>query len=141
MKLEDGTVVDTDEGVRRGSTVEALAKLNGILHPLIWDWMDDQDAIARKAATGDLIIVVDNPLLIEMHRTHTVELIIVVDIPVEAQVERMVSARGMTREAMVKLADWITRVVEAPADEAVLAKVAHEVKELCAHYPAPGIRI
>ncbi len=77
---------------------EALAKLNGILHPLIWDWMDDQDAIARKAATGDLIIVVDNPLLIEMHRTHTVELIIVVDIPVEAQVERMVSARGMTPE-------------------------------------------
>ncbi len=52
-----------------------------------------------------------------------------------------VSARGMKKEAMVKLADWITRVVDAPADEAVLAKVAHEVKELCAHYPAPGIRI
>ena len=34
-----------------------------------------------------------------------------------------------------------TRVVAAPADEAVLAKVAHEVKELCAHHPAPGIRV
>ena len=45
-----------------------------------------------------MIIVVDNPLLIEMHRTHTVELVIVVDIPVEIQVERLISSRGMTEE-------------------------------------------
>jgi acetyl-CoA acyltransferase len=39
VKLEDGTVVDTDEGVRRGSTVEALAQLkpafkkpDGVIH-------------------------------------------------------------------------------------------------------------
>jgi dephospho-CoA kinase len=76
----------------------ALAKLNSILHPLIWSWMDDQDVAARADAEGDVIIVVDNPLLIEMHRTHTVELVIVVDIPVEVQVERLISARGMTAE-------------------------------------------
>ena len=52
-----------------------------------------------------------------------------------------VSSRGMGKDAMVKLADWIARVVEAPSDERVLTKVAHEVKELCAHHPAPGIRI
>jgi acetyl-CoA acyltransferase len=39
VKLEDGTVMDTDEGVRRGSTVEALAQLkpafkkpDGVIH-------------------------------------------------------------------------------------------------------------
>ena len=39
VKLEDGTVVDTDEGVRRGSTIEALAQLkpafkkpDGVIH-------------------------------------------------------------------------------------------------------------
>ncbi len=52
-----------------------------------------------------------------------------------------VTSRGMGKDAMVRLADWISRVVEAPTDEAKLAKIAHEVKELCAHHPAPGIRI
>ncbi len=88
----------------------ALAKLNGILHPLIWDWMDDEDEAARKAATGDLVIVHDNPLLVEADRTHTVELVIVVDIPPEVQVERMISARGMTREqAEARLAAQASR--------------------------------
>src|SRR5215472_16757448 len=39
VKLDDGTVVDTDEGVRRGSTIEALAQLkpafkkpDGVIH-------------------------------------------------------------------------------------------------------------
>jgi dephospho-CoA kinase len=88
----------------------ALAKLNGILHPLIWDWMDKEDEAARKAATGDLVIVHDNPLLVEADRTHTVELVIVVDIPPEVQVERMISARGMTREqAEARLAAQASR--------------------------------
>ena len=88
----------------------ALAKLNGILHPLIWDWMDDEDEAARKAATSDLVIVHDNPLLVEADRTHTVELVIVVDIPPEVQVERMISARGITREqAEARLAAQASR--------------------------------
>jgi acetyl-CoA acyltransferase len=33
VKLEDGTVVDTDQGVRRGSTVESLAKLKPAFRP------------------------------------------------------------------------------------------------------------
>jgi acetyl-CoA acyltransferase len=33
VKLEDGTVVDTDEGVRRGSSVESLAKLKPAFRP------------------------------------------------------------------------------------------------------------
>ena len=52
-----------------------------------------------------------------------------------------VTLRGLKRDAMVRLADWISRVVAAPADDALLAKVAREVKELCSHHPAPGIRV
>jgi acetyl-CoA acyltransferase len=33
VKLEDGTVVDTDQGVRRGGTVEGLAKLKTVFKP------------------------------------------------------------------------------------------------------------
>jgi dephospho-CoA kinase len=95
----DGTLDRPKLGEIVFNDPESLAKLNAILHPLIWAWMDDQDLAARAAAGDDgVIIVVDNPLLIEMHRTHTVELVIVVDIPVETQVERLISSRGMTEE-------------------------------------------
>src|SRR5579862_4513225 len=33
VKLDDGTVIDTDEGVRRGGTVEGLAKLKPVFKP------------------------------------------------------------------------------------------------------------
>jgi glycine hydroxymethyltransferase len=52
-----------------------------------------------------------------------------------------VTSRGMKADVMVKLADWMDQVVKAPADEAVLARVAREVHEVCNGYPAPGIRI
>jgi glycine hydroxymethyltransferase len=52
-----------------------------------------------------------------------------------------VTSRGMGRDVMLKIADWIDRVVAAVGDEALLAKVAGDVKDLCAKYPAPGIRL
>jgi glycine hydroxymethyltransferase len=52
-----------------------------------------------------------------------------------------VTSRGMGKEVMGKLAEWIDRVVKTPADEGLLATVAGEVREVCAKYPAPGIRI
>ena len=42
---------------------------------------------------------------------------------------------------MRKLADWIDRVVASHEDEALIAKVAGEVRELCARFPAPGLRV
>ena len=41
---------------------------------------------------------------------------------------------------MVKIAEWIDRVTKATTDETALAKIAGEVKDLCAKYPAPGVR-
>ena len=52
-----------------------------------------------------------------------------------------VTSRGMGVDVMQKLAEWMDRVVAAPADEALLAKIAGEVKEVCGKYPAPGIVI
>ncbi len=52
-----------------------------------------------------------------------------------------VTSRGMGTAEMVHLADWIDRVVAKPTDEALLAKIAGEVREVCAKFPAPGLRV
>jgi len=52
-----------------------------------------------------------------------------------------VTSRGMGKAEMHKLADWIDRVVANATDEAFIAKVAGEIKELCARFPAPGLRV
>ena len=58
VKLEDGTVVDTDEGVRRGGTVESLAKLkpafkpDGVIHAGNSSQISDGSA-ALLMATSD----------------------------------------------------------------------------------------
>jgi glycine hydroxymethyltransferase len=42
---------------------------------------------------------------------------------------------------MQKIAEWTDRVVSSPNDEALLAKIAGEVRELCSKFAAPGIRV
>lgn len=51
------------------------------------------------------------------------------------------TSRGMGVDVMARIAEWIDRIAQRPGDEALLAKTSGEVKELCAKYPAPGIRI
>jgi glycine hydroxymethyltransferase len=48
------------------------------------------------------------------------------------------ATRGFKEAESVRIADWIADVLEAPADEAALKKVAGGVKELCARYPVYG---
>jgi glycine hydroxymethyltransferase len=52
-----------------------------------------------------------------------------------------VTSRGMGTGEMQKIAEWIDRVVSAPTDEALLSKIAGEVKDLCKGFAAPGIRV
>jgi glycine hydroxymethyltransferase len=52
-----------------------------------------------------------------------------------------VTSRGMGKDVMLRVAEWIDRVTQKPGDEVSLAKIAGEVKDLCAKYPAPGIRV
>ncbi|HTM45800.1 MAG TPA: serine hydroxymethyltransferase, partial [Polyangiaceae bacterium] len=50
-----------------------------------------------------------------------------------------VTSRGMGVDEMKKLAGFIDRVVSAPEDAGVIAKVESEVREVCNSFPAPGI--
>jgi dephospho-CoA kinase len=82
---------------------ELRAKLNGIVHPLVREWMDAAERTAVQAAgrsaakTRGPIVVHDVPLLAESRGKGGFDLVIVVDVPSELQVERMVSQRGMAR--------------------------------------------
>jgi glycine hydroxymethyltransferase len=49
------------------------------------------------------------------------------------------TSRGMGKAEMQKLAGWMNEAVAAPEDEKALARIAGEVKDLCASFPAPGI--
>lgn len=49
------------------------------------------------------------------------------------------TTRGMGAAEMEKLADWVAAALRAPEDEAVLARIAAEVKDMCLGFPVPGI--
>jgi glycine hydroxymethyltransferase len=50
-----------------------------------------------------------------------------------------ITSRGMREPQMTLIANWIDRIVSSPDDEALAAKVAGEIKELCRDFPAPGL--
>jgi glycine hydroxymethyltransferase len=52
-----------------------------------------------------------------------------------------VTSRGMGEPEMKQIAAWMDAVVNAPADAGLHEKIAGEVRELCAKFPAPGILI
>jgi glycine hydroxymethyltransferase len=52
-----------------------------------------------------------------------------------------VTSRGMREPEMKQIAAWMDQVVSAPADAALHAKIAGEVKDFCAKFPAPGILV
>src|SRR5262249_39118536 len=52
-----------------------------------------------------------------------------------------ITSRGMGKDEMLRLAGWMDQVVAAPTDEALIAKVAGEVEEMCKAFPPPGIPI
>ena len=50
-----------------------------------------------------------------------------------------VTSRGFKEPEMTKIAAWMNEVVSKPTDEALLAKIAKDVKALCDKFPAPGL--
>jgi glycine hydroxymethyltransferase len=50
-----------------------------------------------------------------------------------------VTSRGMREPQMAMIAEWIDRIVSLPQDEALAAKVAGEIKEVCRDFRAPGL--
>jgi glycine hydroxymethyltransferase len=52
-----------------------------------------------------------------------------------------ITSRGMGKPEMKRLAAWMAEVIAAPDDEAIIGRVAAEVRELCAGFPPPGITV
>jgi len=52
-----------------------------------------------------------------------------------------VTSRGMGVAEMAQVAAWMDEAARDVADEARLARIAGAVKELCAGFPAPGLRV
>jgi dephospho-CoA kinase len=71
-----------------------LAELNGIVHPLVGEWM----AAAEESAPPDAIVVHDVPLLAENHLAGRYDVVVVVDVPPELQVARLAGQRGMPEQ-------------------------------------------
>jgi glycine hydroxymethyltransferase len=52
-----------------------------------------------------------------------------------------VTSRGMGKDEMLKLADFMDQVVSAPEDDKLIERVAGQVKEMCLGFPPPGIPV
>ena len=50
-----------------------------------------------------------------------------------------VTSRGMKEGEMKQIAAWIDQVAQAPGDDARKSRIAGEVREMCARFPAPGL--
>ena len=89
---------------------EARRRLNGIVHPLVRQWMAErqQEAVER----GDAVVVLDIPLLFESRGANPFETVVLVYAPEDLQVRRLVELRGMTEEqALARIA------AQTPIDE------------------------
>ena len=74
----------------------AIEKLNGIIHPLVKQHMENQLMQCRKQ--GAQIVVLDVPLLFEANMQHMGDLVACVTAPEEVQIARMATRNGYTRE-------------------------------------------
>ncbi len=52
-----------------------------------------------------------------------------------------ITSRGMGVAEMGRIAAWMDEVAQHPIDEVRQARIAAEVRELCSHFPAPGIKL
>jgi glycine hydroxymethyltransferase len=52
-----------------------------------------------------------------------------------------VTSRGMAAPEMKVIANFIADVVEHPADDKLIDRVAAQVRELCGKFPAPGLQL
>jgi dephospho-CoA kinase len=71
----------------------ARERLNGIVHPLVREWMAERqrEAVERD----DPVVVLDIPLLFEARGAGAFETVLLVYAPEAVQVERLVAQRGM----------------------------------------------
>lgn len=110
---DDGTINRSKLGAVVFRNREKLARLNEIVHPLLFrEWRRRLSAIQAKKP--EAIIISDIPLLIEINAQNLVDLIILVYASPRQQVERLISRNGCTsEEAFQRLASQV------PIDEKI----------------------
>lgn len=75
---------------------ENMKKLEAIIHPLVHQ--KEQEFLKQAQTRGDVLVVLDIPLLFETGGKNRVDKIIVVTAPAEVQRERVMARDGMTEE-------------------------------------------
>lgn len=95
-----------------------LARLNGIVHPLVAARSQELE----QAAGPRSIVVHDVPLIAENKLADRYDLVVVVDVPPRVQLDRLVRYRGMSREqAQARMAAQASR-----ADRLAIAGIVIE---------------
>lgn len=93
----DGSLDRAALGARVFGHEDALARLNGIVHPAVL--LESQRRFAAAfAADPDAVVVYDVPLLVEARVDDPWDLIVVADAPAAVRRDRLVELRGMTPE-------------------------------------------
>ena len=91
--------VDRDNLARRVlNDPAALAKLEGIVHPLVH--AAENELLARARMGGKDVVVLDIPLLLETGADKRVDAVVVVSAPAEEQRARALARPGMTAEKL-----------------------------------------
>jgi dephospho-CoA kinase len=112
---DDGTLDRPRLGDLVFGDASLLARLNGIVHPLVRARMAELEQAAGPAA----IVVFDVPLIAENNTAGSFDLVVVVDVPPRLQADRLVRHRGMTREqAKARMAAQASR-----ADRLAIASI------------------
>ena len=91
----DGSLDRAALGAIVFADAEALARLNGIVHPEVQRLFAAAQA-AALAADPDAVVVYEIPLLVEAARELPFDLVVVAEAPSEVRVARMVELRGMS---------------------------------------------
>ena len=130
----DGTLNRTELGKRMFSEEAIRSEVNDILQPLI-----RQEITSRIQAykdQGKALIVLDVPLLFEMHYDNLCDDIIVVAVSVETQIARMEKRNGYTREealeriqSQMPLEEKVKRATIVWSNEGTLQELEQKVHQ------------
>lgn len=102
----DGVVDRERLAARIVGDTDALAKVEAIVHPLVWE--DQRAFLEEQRDAGHRVVLLDIPLLFEAGGADRVDAIVVVTADAEIQRKRALARTGMTEE---KLRALLTRQV------------------------------
>jgi len=109
----------------------ARVRLEGIVHPIVRRLAAEREASAAATDPG-AVVVHDIPLLVETGQADTFHIVVLVHAPAVLRVERLVHARGLTREdAEMRVAAQATDEARIEAADVVLDGTRSDA-ELCA---------